>query len=453
MVSMKYSMFDSINEARGVKKGEDPIPSGEEFYVNGKGEVVRDDPDNQAGLDKEDNDSDGLWEVEAPTDDDLMEDLDMENASQNKKDLVLKMKTKRPFFIQGRAGWGKTTLITKIAKKFGRHVITVYLDKAEAVDLGGIPVPVKNEKTGNVYVQNAMPGWAAVIAKHPERKYLLFFDELNHCASDVMKVLMPIVLKGTLCGKSYPNFIVGAAGNTKDEGEFEELPPALVSRMKPIIQWESNTESTWNEAFKDIHKHWDSKVGEDLVNMVHQCCFLFENPREVEGNILQYCYELVQEGDNEWMTVDDVKRQLDGLLAEEREGVQHYEKQKARELEGKLASYVFSYIQSGGKMASVMPQGRMSKRADNSSKQNGTIDAELLEDIKDFLVQGYVRDNGKKYGVALENIQRLVVNPDETPLTAEQVAWLKNNLKTLGIKPRFETVAEFKKEGYLEEGE
>lgn len=449
---MSKSIFDYTCEARG-QKGDKPIPSGEDYYVNGKGEVVIDDPDKQAGKDADDNDSEGLWEVDAPTDDDLMEDLDMANATNNKRDLVLKMKTKRPFFIQGRAGWGKTTLIKKIAKKFGRSVITVYLDKAEATDLGGIPVPVKNEKTGEVYVQNALPGWAAIIAKHPERKYLLFFDELNHCQADVMKVLMPIVLEGTLGKKSYKNFIVGGAGNTRDEGEFEELPPALVSRMKPIIQWESNTEATWEEAFKEIHKKWDKVVGEDLVNMVHSCCFLFENPREVEGNILQYCHELVEEGDNEWMTVEDVKRQLDGLLAEEREGVQHYEKQKAKELEAKLATYVHSYIQTGGKSASAKPQGRMSRRDDSSAKQNGTIDAELMSDIKDFLVQGYVRENGKKYGVAVENIQRIVVNPDETPLTAEQITWLKNNLKTLGIKPRFETVDEFKKEGYLEEGE
>ena len=449
---MRKSIFDNICEAKGLKNGE-TISSGEDVYVNGKGAIVKDDPDKQAGLDRDDNDSEGLWEVEAPTDDDLAEDLDMSNASQNKKDLVLKMKTKRPFFIQGRAGWGKTTLITQIAKKFGRSVITVYLDKAEAVDLGGIPVPVKDEKTGEVHVRNAMPGWAAIIAKHPERKYLLFFDELNHCASDVMKVLMPIVLKGTLCGKSYPNFIVGAAGNTVDEGEFEELPPALVSRMKPIIQWETNTESTWNEAFKFIHKQWDSKVGEDLVNMVHQCCFLFENPREVEGNILQYCYELVQEGDNDWMSINDVKRQLDGLLAEERDGVKRYDKQKIDELEGKLASYVFTYIQSGGKGASAKPQGRMSKKDDLKSKQNGTIDADLLNDIKDFLVQGYVRDNDKKYGISLENIGKVVVNADETPITAAQITWLKNNLKTLGIKPRFETNDQFKKEGYAEEGE
>ena len=86
-------------------------------------------------------------------------------------------------------------------------------------------------------------------------------------------------------------------------------------------------------------------------------------------------------------------------------------------------------------------------------KQNCTIDADLLNDIKDFLVQGYVRDNDKKYGISLENIGKVVVNADETPITAAQITWLKNNLKTLGIKPRFETNDQFKKEGYAEEGE
>ena len=440
------SIFDyCVDEAK-----KETVPAGKEFY-SANGEVVVGDPDKQAKKDAEDNDSEGIWEVEAPTDDDLMEDLDMEHADHNKRRIVMKLKTKRPFFIQGRAGWGKTTVITKLAKKFGRSVITVYLDKAEATDLGGIPVTVK-EKDGSVSYRTAMPGWAAIMAKHPDRQYLLFFDELNHASNEVLRCLMPIVEKHVICGHKYDNYIVAAAGNLNTEEELEELPNALESRFKPIIQWETNTTATWNSAFKEMHKKWDSKVGEDLVNMVENVCILFENPREIEHNIIEFCYELVNAGDNEWMTVDDIKEQIEGLVAEEHEGISHYEGKTKEENINKLASYVHSYIQSGGKNAFAKPQGRMAKQS-GASKQNGTIDAELLEDIKDYLVQGFVRDGGKRYGVAIENIQKIVANPDETPLTAEQVTWLKNNLKTLGIKPKFQTVAEFKKAGYLEEGE
>lgn len=448
---MGKSIFDYTCEASSSQKPKDTVDANDEYYVDGKGNVVVGDPDKQAKKDADDNDSEGIWEVEAPTDDDLMEDLDMSNADANKRRLVLKMKTKKPFFIQGRAGWGKTTMITKIAKKFNRSVITVYLDKAEATDLGGIPVSVQ-EPDGSISLKTAMPGWAAIMKKHPERQYLLFFDELNHANNEVLRSLMPIVLKKVICGHKFENYIVGAAGNLREEEELEELPNALESRFKPIITWETNTDKTWESAFKVIHKQWDSKVGEDLINMIQQFCILFENPREIELDIVEFVYELVQAGDNEWMSVDDVKDQILGLVAADKEGVAHYDEVKKKENVNILAQYIHSYIQSGGQAAAAKPQGRMAKKS-SGAKANGTIDADLLEDIKDFLVQGFVKPEGSqtRYGVSLENIQNITVNPDGTPLTAEQISWLKNNLKQLGIKPRFETNDEYRKLGYADE--
>lgn len=445
---MKKSIFDYTCE--GKKSLEVASPDDEVYVSNGK--VVHGDVDKQAGKDADRNDSHGDWEVDAPTDDDLLEDLDMEHADHNKRQLVLKLKTKRPFFIQGRAGWGKTSVIVKLAKKFNRSVITVYLDKAEATDLGGMPVPVRDEKTGAVSIKTAMPGWAAIMYKHPEKQYLLFFDEMNHAPSDVLHTLMPIVKDHVICGQQFNNFIVGAAGNLQEEDDLEELPGPLADRFKPIIKWESNTADTWASAFKHLHKVWDKRVGEDLVNACERVCILFENPRDVEGNILQFAEELVKEGDNEWMTVEDVKEQIEGLLMEEREGVSHYDERMKNVKVDELAQYIHTYIQSGGKSAASRPQGRMAKsKGGSNSKMNGTIDEKTLEEIKDSLTTGWVRFEGKKYGVSLENISSIAVNPDESPLTQQQITWLKNNLNILGITPRFKTNAEFIAKGYLTE--
>ena len=101
------------------------------------------------GKDAEKNASDGLFGVNEPKDNEAVTPLDKSKLNKNMKRLLMKFKTQEDFFIIGRAGWGKTSIIKDLAKRFGREVVTVYLDKAQKEDLGGIPVPTKG-KTGAV---------------------------------------------------------------------------------------------------------------------------------------------------------------------------------------------------------------------------------------------------------------------------------------------------------------
>ena len=196
------------------------------------------------------------WAIEPPYDDGAVEDIPDEDYNDNLLDLQAKFDADEPFFIQGRAGWGKTSIIEDMAKRAGRHVITVYLDKAQATDLGGIPVPV--EENGVAKIVNAMPDWAAYMLAHKNDKFLLFFDEMNQAQPDVMNALMPIVLKNVICNIQFDNFMVGAAGNFEEENEngISELSGPLKSRFKPIIIWNSGTEDDWRSTFKYLHKKW-----------------------------------------------------------------------------------------------------------------------------------------------------------------------------------------------------
>ena len=162
----------------------------------------------------------------------------------------MKFKAQEPFFILGEAGWGKTSIIKDMAKRFKRQVITIYLDKAEKEDLGGIPAPIKNAD-GRVTRKMLAPDWAEYMADHPETQFLLFFDEMNQATPDIMNALMPIVLEHQICGKKYDNFFVGAAGNFEHENDaVSDLSAPLTSRFKPIIVWETGTEEAWHEAFE-----------------------------------------------------------------------------------------------------------------------------------------------------------------------------------------------------------
>lgn len=103
------------------------------------------------------------WSVDEPEKDDVTDtiDLNSDDNTESTEDLIDKFDAEEDFFIVGKAGWGKTSMIKSLAKKYKRHVITVYLDKAVASDLGGIPVPVKG-KSGAVQ-EMAMPSWAKIM--------------------------------------------------------------------------------------------------------------------------------------------------------------------------------------------------------------------------------------------------------------------------------------------------
>ena len=134
-------------------------------YVNLNGRRVKMDPEDVErkvkGKNADSNITRGRWGLDEPEDDDALNFTNPEDYNDNVEDLMAKFDAEEDFFIEGAAGWGKTSVIKKMAKKFGRSIITVYLDKIMASDLGGIPIPTK---AGDVAVQEmAMPACAATI--------------------------------------------------------------------------------------------------------------------------------------------------------------------------------------------------------------------------------------------------------------------------------------------------
>ena len=86
-------------------------------------------PERIVGKDVKKNGTGGKFAIDEPTDNDAFEPLSKDQLNKNMKRLLLKFKADEPFFIMGEAGWGKTSIIKSMAKRFGRTIITVYLDK------------------------------------------------------------------------------------------------------------------------------------------------------------------------------------------------------------------------------------------------------------------------------------------------------------------------------------
>lgn len=395
------------------------------------------------GKPADNNGTKGLWAIDEPQDDDAVEPLEKDKLNKNMKRLLLKFKSKEPFFIVGEAGWGKTTIIKNLAKRFKRSVITVYLDKAVATDLGGIPVPVKG-KDGQAEQQMALPQWAAYMKNNPDKQFLLFFDEMNQAAPDVMNALMPIVLENEICGFKYDNFMVGAAGNFEHEnGAVNELSGPLKSRFKPIIIWETGGDAEWKQAFDYMHKKWDEKLSKSLIDKFEESASLFENPREVEHKILKFIHELKQDGDYDMFDADDYLDRLEGLAKEELTRTQKGELEQ-------LAEAIHEFLNA----KEEEPSGRKKRGADIEM-----VDDTTKNQIRNAMKTGFIaqRENGKtvKYGISRENIGNIFCDEEynENPINAEMLERIISKFETDGIKFKYEKDEDWKKAGLKDPSE
>lgn len=397
------------------KNGEEPAVS-DDFVVD-DGKLVdpdKKDPEKRKGKDAEAQNK--TWGFEEPTDDDLLGNVDKNELLNNKNYRILyaRMKAGKPFFILGKAGWGKTSLIKQIAKKCGRCVMTVYLDKALATDLDGIPVPM-NDGRGRVDQVIAMPAWAAIMKNNPDKKFLLFFDEMNQAAPDVQNALMPIVQETTISGYKFNNFIVGAAGNFASENDaVSELSGPLESRFKPIIVWETNTSSTWKSAFNYIHKQWDAIVGKSLIDEFERNADIFANPREIEQKVFEYYNDLKNETEPElrqYVTLpEDVIGTLNELLNDESKN-----SKSTDNIVKKLADSTYDWYLGKEQEAPVGRSAKTRKTTDMIPQDvldaiiswvkcdyirpphtNGTDDAGLIATLEDYTNPDFVEEH-KEY--------------------------------------------------------
>lgn len=392
------------------------------------------DLDDLIGKDEDENGSDGEYSVEPPTEDDILKGVDRETLNKNKKRILMRLKAKKPFFVQGEAGWGKTSIITKLAHQCGYTVLTVYLDKAEATDLGGIPIPKKSRRGGE-YVKHLLPEWASVMFDNKSTKFLLFFDEMNQAAPDVMNALMPIVLKNEICGIKFENFVVAGAGNFESEnGAVSELSGPLLSRFGGVITWISDD---WKSAFKHLHGKWDRTLGKDFINELENAApRLFKNPRDVESFILDITTQLKEAGDVDYFDTEDYFDTLENIAKDNlsRSDV---------DLMKKVAE----------KMHAVINKIEVSDLS-NKKEFEGPQES-LINMIKMGIKRGYIKGEkpDKKYGISRENIFDLDFITDDDPekgLSKEMYDRVIKKLINDGIKFKYEKDEEWKKAGFLD---
>ena len=162
-------------------------------------------------------------------------------------------KNKRPVFMWGPPGIGKSELVAGLTEDLGGYMIDLRLGQMEPTDIRGIPFFNKN---------NEKMDWAPPIDLPDEElasKYpivVLFLDEMNSAAPAVQAAGYQLILNRRIGKYVLPdNVVIVAAGNREsDKGVTYRMPSPLANRFVHL-EVRSDFESWFSWAVgKNIHK-------------------------------------------------------------------------------------------------------------------------------------------------------------------------------------------------------
>jgi hypothetical protein len=159
-----------------------------------------------------------------------MSDTRTVTSVQARKSLLKAFSKKRPVFLWGPPGIGKSELVAEIAAELGGHMIDLRLGQMEPTDIRGIPF--YNKDSGKM-------DWAEPVdlpTKEFASQYpivVLFLDEMNSAAPSVQAAAYQLILNRR-SGKYFlpDNVVMVAAGNREsDKGVTYRMPTPLANRF------------------------------------------------------------------------------------------------------------------------------------------------------------------------------------------------------------------------------
>ena len=164
-------------------------------------------------------------------------------------------KKKRPLFLWGPPGIGKSDIIHQIGEELNAHVIDIRLSLWEPTDIKGIPYFDSVQKT-MVWGQPSELPTEAFAKNFPH--VILFLDEMNSAAPSVQAAAYQLILNRRVGQYRLPdNVLIVAAGNREaDKGVTYRMPAPLANRFVHLemrvdfddwAQW-----ATDNRVHKDV---------------------------------------------------------------------------------------------------------------------------------------------------------------------------------------------------------
>ena len=183
-------------------------------------------------------------------------------VSPNKAKASIKhaMLKKRPIFLWGPPGIGKSDVVHQIGDMLDAHVIDVRLSLWEPTDIKGIPYFDSNTSKMVWAPPVELPD-EALAAKH--KHIVLFLDEMNSAAPAVQAAAYQLILNRKVGTYHLPdNVMIVAAGNREaDKGVTYRMPAPLANRFVHL-----EMQVSFDDWFQ-----WavDNKVHKDVVGFLN----------------------------------------------------------------------------------------------------------------------------------------------------------------------------------------
>lgn len=172
-----------------------------------------------------------------------------------KKSLRKAFNSKRPIFLWGPPGIGKSDIIKQLGAELDAHVIDVRLSLWEPTDIKGIPYFDSNDSTMRWAPPAELPSMEFA-RKH--NMIILFMDEMNSAAPAVQAAAYQLVLNRRVGTYELPdNVVMVAAGNREtDKGVTYRMPAPLANRfvhLEMSVDWDDWFDwAAENKIHKDV---------------------------------------------------------------------------------------------------------------------------------------------------------------------------------------------------------
>jgi hypothetical protein len=167
------------------------------------------------------------------------------NPNKLKTMLIHTLARKRPMFISGPPGIGKSDIVAEVARMQNRPLIDIRLPLMEATDIRGLPylreVTIRDAQGNVVYNEQNVPltekvfTWSTPsdLPTDPNSRALVFFDEMSAAPPSVQAATYQIILNRKIGTYQLPDdVVIVAAGNrVKDKGVAYNMPTPLANRF------------------------------------------------------------------------------------------------------------------------------------------------------------------------------------------------------------------------------
>jgi hypothetical protein len=137
-------------------------------------------------------------------------------------ELLLRIAIRRPVFIWGAPGIGKSSLVSQFAREVGLPCVSLLGSQLAPEDLIGVPQIVDG-------TSRFCP--PRTIAR--QEPYCLFLDELNACTHEVQKAFYSLIHERRIGEYELPSgsIVIGAGNRAQDSAIVKPMSSALLNRM------------------------------------------------------------------------------------------------------------------------------------------------------------------------------------------------------------------------------